>query len=90
MMHKTLIVVGGPTASGKTGLAVQIAKYFNTEVVNADSRQFYKELSIGTAKPTDEELEGVPHHLLGHLSVAEPYTIASYAEAAEKVLEALF
>ncbi len=89
-MQKTLIVIGGPTASGKTGLAVQIAKNYHTEVVNADSRQFYKELSIGTAKPKDEELEGVPHHLLGHLSVAEPYTIASYAEAAEKVLKALF
>jgi tRNA dimethylallyltransferase len=89
-MQKTLIVVGGPTASGKTGLAVQIAKYYNTEVVNADSRQFYKELSIGTAKPTEEEIEGVPHHLLGHLSVTEPYTIASFAEAAEQVLASLF
>jgi tRNA dimethylallyltransferase len=89
-MQKTLIVVGGPTASGKTGLAVQIAKYYNTEVVNADSRQFYKELNIGTAKPTEEELEGVSHHLLGHLSVAEPYTIASFAEAAEQVLSSLF
>lgn len=89
-MQKTLIVVGGPTASGKTGLAVKIAKHYNTEVVNADSRQFYQELSIGTAKPTEEELEGVPHHLLGHLSVTEPYTIASFAEAAEKVLDSLF
>lgn len=89
-MQKTLIVVGGPTASGKTGLAVQIAKYYNTEVVNADSRQFYKELNIGTAKPTEEELEGVRHHLLGHLSIAEPYTLATFALAAEKVLASLF
>jgi tRNA dimethylallyltransferase len=89
-MQKTLIVVGGPTASGKTGLAVQVAKHFKTEVVNADSRQFYKELSVGTAKPTEEELKGVPHYLLGHISVDEPYTIASYAEAAEKVLDSLF
>lgn len=89
-MQKTLILVGGPTASGKTGLAVQISKHYNTEVVNADSRQFYKELNIGTAKPSEAELEGVPHHLLGHLSIAEPYTLATFAVAAEKVLASLF
>jgi len=89
-MDKQLIIVGGPTASGKTGLAIKIAKHFETEVVNFDSRQFYKELNIGTAKPNAEELEGVPHHLLGHISITEPYTVASYAVAARDTLKDLF
>ena len=61
-MSKTLIIIVGPTAVGKTDLCVKIAKLLDTEVVSADSRQFYRELAIGTAKPTIQEMDGVKHH----------------------------
>ena len=66
---KTLITIVGPTAIGKTSLSILIASYFNTEVVSCDSRQFYKEMTIGTAVPEKEELATVPHHFIQNLSL---------------------
>lgn len=77
-----LIVIEGPTASGKTALAVKLAKQFNTVVISADSRQFYKELSIGTAKPTPDEMGGVPHHFIDSHSITDQLTAGRFeAEA---------
>jgi tRNA dimethylallyltransferase len=87
---KTLIVIVGPTASGKTSLAVDVARYLQTEIVSADSRQIYDELHIGVAKPTQEELFAVPHHLIGHVSIHRPYNAGSYATDAMQVIQTLF
>ena len=85
-----LIAVIGPTASGKTGLAVEIAKKFGGEVVSADSMQIYSELTIGTAKPTEKEMEGVPHHLIGHKSIDEEYSVVDYVEEAKNAITDIF
>lgn len=77
-----LICIVGPTASGKTAAAVQVAKALGIPVLSADARQFYAELSIGTARPQAEELDGVPHHLLGHISIHTPYTVSSFEQDA--------
>ena len=82
-----VIAVIGPTASGKTGLAVAIAKKFGGEVVSADSMQIYSELTVGTAKPTEKEMDGIPHHLVGHKSIDEEYSVADYVEEAKKAIE---
>ena len=87
---KKLIVIAGPTASGKTALSVSLAKKLNTVVVSADSRQFYQEMSIGTAKPTVEEMEGVPHYFIDSESIFEELNAAHYAQKAERLLEELF
>jgi tRNA dimethylallyltransferase len=79
---KNLIVLVGPTAVGKTDVAIHLAKCFNAEVISADSRQFFKELVIGTAKPTHEELSLVPHHFINTLSITEDYDAARYADDA--------
>lgn len=77
-----LIVIEGPTASGKTALAVSLAKHLKTVVISADSRQFYKELAIGTAKPTKEEMDGIPHYFIDSHSISTPVTAAQFeAEA---------
>ncbi|MBQ7874822.1 MAG: tRNA (adenosine(37)-N6)-dimethylallyltransferase MiaA [Oscillospiraceae bacterium] len=81
-----VVAVVGPTASGKTGLAIAIAKKFGGEVVSADSMQIYKELTIGTAKPTEDEMQGIPHHLIGHKSVDEEYSVVDYVEEAKKAV----
>ena len=85
-----LIAVIGPTASGKTGLAVEIAKKFGGEVVSADSMQIYSELTVGTAKPTEKEMEGVPHHLIGHKSIDEEYSVVDYVEEAKNAITDIF
>lgn len=90
MNSKRLIVIAGPTASGKTALAIRLAKHFNTCVVSADSRQFYRELAIGTAKPSTEEQEGIIHHFIDSNSIESPLTAATYAEEALKVLNEEF
>ncbi|NTV83850.1 MAG: tRNA (adenosine(37)-N6)-dimethylallyltransferase MiaA [Bacteroidales bacterium] len=87
---KTLLIILGPTASGKTGLAIKIAKQFGTEIISADSRQFYKELTIGTAKPSPEQLAEVKHHFIGHISIAEQYNISRFEQDVLKLLDELF
>lgn len=78
MEGKHLIVLAGPTASGKTATAIKLAKAFDAEIISADSRQFYKELSIGTAAPTAEELSQVKHHFVHNLSIEDKYDVADY------------
>lgn len=87
---KRLLVIEGPTASGKTALSVQLAKHFRTVVVSADSRQFYKELSIGTAKPDKAEMDGIPHYFIDSHSIQTELSAARYAEEALEILEDLF
>ncbi len=83
----TLVVIGGPTASGKTAAAVTVARHFGTEVINADSRQFFRAMRIGTARPDEAELQGVPHHFLGHLELEQDWSAGAFARAAEPVLQ---
>jgi len=85
-----LVVVGGATASGKTGFAIRLAKHFQTEIVSCDSRQFYREMSIGTARPSQHELEQVTHHFIGHLSIRTPYSVGDYEKDALQLLDRLF
>lgn len=85
-MKIPLIAVVGPTASGKTRLGVALAKYFDGEVVSADSMQIYKTMDIATAKPTREEMEGVPHHLVDFLPPEESFSLAQYVALAEKTI----
>ncbi|HMX40571.1 MAG TPA: tRNA (adenosine(37)-N6)-dimethylallyltransferase MiaA [Saprospiraceae bacterium] len=87
---KKLIVVGGATATGKTAYAIRLAQALGTEVLSADSRQFYREMSIGTAKPSTEELAAVPHHFVGHLSVLQDYSVGDFERDALRVLERVF
>lgn len=87
---KHLIVLGGATATGKTAVAVRLAQALGTEVLSADSRQFYREMTIGTAKPSQEELGGVPHHFLDFRSVSEPYSVGDFERDALQVLEQIF
>lgn len=82
-ISQKLIVIVGPTAVGKTSLAIRIAKHVNGEVINGDSMQVYRGLDIGTAKVTEQEKEGVPHHLIDILDVAAPYTANNFKEDAE-------
>ncbi|MBK8580613.1 MAG: tRNA (adenosine(37)-N6)-dimethylallyltransferase MiaA [Flavobacteriales bacterium] len=84
-----LVVIGGPTASGKTKVAANVAEHLGTEVISGDSRQFYKTMRIGTARPTEEELLGVKHHFLGHLELSETWSAGEFARQAEPVLQLL-
>nr|WP_311457481.1 tRNA (adenosine(37)-N6)-dimethylallyltransferase MiaA [uncultured Capnocytophaga sp.] len=77
-----LINIIGPTAIGKTALAITLAKHFKTEIISCDSRQFYKEMTIGTAVPTEEELAQVPHHFIQHLSIFEDYSVGKFEREA--------
>ncbi len=81
-----LIAVVGPTASGKTSLAVEICKRIGAEAVSCDSMQIYKGMDIATAKPTAEEMQGIPHHLIGFLSPDEPFSVAKYCEMARNAI----
>jgi tRNA dimethylallyltransferase len=87
---KKLIVIGGATATGKTALAIQLARHFETQILSADSRQFYREMSIGTAKPGAEELAAAPHHFIDFLSVAEDYSVGDFERDALKLLGTIF
>ncbi len=82
-----LIVVCGPTASGKTGLAVELAKIYDGEVISADSMQIYKGLNIATAKPTQSEMSGVPHHLIDFLEPEQKFSVADYLPLARDCIE---
>ena len=84
---KRIATVVGPTASGKTALAVALAKQFNGEVVSADSMQIYRKLNIGTAKPTAEEMQGVPHHMLDVADPGESYSVSRYEKEATACVE---
>ena len=87
---KYLIVIGGPTASGKTGFAIDVAKHFDTEVISCDSRQFYREMSIGTAKPAAEEIAQVKHHFVDSLSIHDEYSVGDFEKESLSLLEKLF
>ncbi|HPR39586.1 MAG TPA: tRNA (adenosine(37)-N6)-dimethylallyltransferase MiaA [Oscillospiraceae bacterium] len=81
-----VVAVAGPTASGKTALAVEIAKEFGGEIVSCDSMQIYKDLSVGTARPTEEEMQGIPHHLVGFAGLQDDYSVADYVSNAKKAV----
>jgi len=85
-----LIVITGPTASGKTSLAIELARVLGTEIVSADSRQLFRDLSIGTARPTDDELASVPHHFIATLGLDEYYSAARYEEDVLRILPDIF
>ena len=85
-----IICVVGPTASGKTKLAVQLAKAYDGEVVSCDSMQIYKHMDIGTAKPTEAEMEGIPHHMIDVAEPEENWSAARYVEAATQCVEDIF
>ncbi|MFZ4612424.1 MAG: tRNA (adenosine(37)-N6)-dimethylallyltransferase MiaA [Bacteroidia bacterium] len=87
---KKLICIVGPTASGKTSLAIKIASLLNTEIISADSRQVYKELSIGTAVPSQKELSEIKHHFIQHKSIFENYSVADFEKEAIQKIEDLF
>lgn len=87
---KTLIVVVGPTAIGKTAFSIELARHLQTEILSCDSRQFYRELDIGVARPSKEELDAARHHFIANRSVTEPYNVYAYEQEALALLEALF
>lgn len=86
----TLIIIVGPTAIGKTALAIKIAKYFNAEIISCDSRQFFKEMSIGTAVPSSEELALIKHHFIQNKSILQPYSVGDFRQEALQLLDNLF
>ena len=87
---KNLIVIAGPTAIGKTSLSIKLAKKLRTEIISCDSRQFYKELSIGTAVPSEDELKKIQHHFIQNLSIKEGYNIGEFEKDAILKIESLF
>ena len=86
---KDLIVITGPTASGKTAMSVEVAKVLGAEIVNADSMQIYKYMDIGTAKPTVEERQGVPHHLIDIVNPDEQFSVARYCQCAKQAIDSI-
>lgn len=88
--NKRLIVISGATAIGKTALSIQLAQHFNSEIISADSRQFYKELKIGATPPSQEELIKVKHHFIQHLSVKDDYNVGLFEKDAIALLQNLF
>ena len=88
--NKTLITVVGPTAIGKTSLSIELAKHFQTEIISCDSRQFYKEMTIGTAVPKASELAAVPHHFIQNKRIFYPYNVGDFEKEALQTLELLF
>lgn len=89
-MKKTLISIVGPTAIGKTKLSIALAQHFKTDVLSADSRQFFKEMRIGTAVPSDEELQSAKHHFIQHKSIQDSYSVGDFEKDALQLLETLF
>lgn len=90
MKLKTLITVVGPTAIGKTALAIELANAFNTEIISSDSRQFFKEMQIGTAVPSAEELQMAKHHFIQHISIDDSYSVGDFELQALRRLNDLF
>lgn len=89
-MEKTLLSVVGPTAIGKTATAISLARHFDTDIISSDSRQFYKEMHIGTAVPSPEELAMVKHHFIQHRSILDNYSVGDFEREALQLLEKLF
>ncbi|KAA2217062.1 tRNA (adenosine(37)-N6)-dimethylallyltransferase MiaA [Maribacter flavus] len=89
-MNKVLISVIGPTAIGKTRLAILLANHYKTEIISADSRQFFKEMSIGTAVPNPTELSSAVHHCIQHKSILEPYSVGDFERDALNMLKGIF
>ena len=89
-MQNTLIVITGPTGAGKTEIAINLALTFGTEIISSDSRQFYRQMRIGTAVPSNEQLEMVKHHFIGHLSVADSYSSSQFEKDVLAILPGLF
>ena len=89
-MQKTLIVIAGPTAIGKTSLTIRLARNYNSEIISADSRQIFKEMKIGTAVPEPEELKAVPHHFIQNVSIHDDYNASTYEHQALAKLKELF
>ena len=87
---KTLITIAGPTAIGKTALAIEVARHYQTEIISADSRQFFKEMSIGTAKPNAQELAAAPHHFVNSHSIHDTFTVGDFEKQAIQKIEELF
>ena len=87
---KKVIAIVGPTASGKTALAVELAKMLDTEVISADSRQVFKEFNIAVAKPSEQEMQGIKHHLISIVEPDEEFTVADFADRAKQIMENLF
>ncbi len=87
MQKSKVIVICGPTASGKTALSIELAKRINGEIVSCDSMQIYKDMNIGTAKPTIEEMQGIKHYLIGYVSPEERYSVADYKRDAKKAIK---
>ena len=88
--QKNLIVIAGPTAIGKTALAIKIAQIYQTEIISADSRQFFKEMSIGTAKPNQQELAAIPHHFINSHAIHEEVSVGTFEKQAISKIEELF
>lgn len=89
-MKKTCLIIAGPTASGKTNFAIELAKHFNTEIISADSRQCFKELNIGVAKPTAEQLQQVKHHFINSHSIKDDVNAAYFESYAMSAIEKIF
>lgn len=89
-MKPTLVIVVGPTAVGKTALSIRLAEHFGTEIVSADARQCYREMTVGTAQPTEEEQQRVRHHLVGTVSVAQPYNVKQFEQDALAALANIY
>ena len=90
MMNNYLIAIVGPTAIGKTALSLKLAQHFSTEIISADSRQFFKEMQIGTAAPTVEELSKAKHHFIHHKSIEDQYSVGAFEKEAISCLKSLF
>ncbi|WP_088341332.1 tRNA (adenosine(37)-N6)-dimethylallyltransferase MiaA [Robiginitalea sediminis] len=89
-MEKTLLSISGPTGIGKTSWAIGLARHFRTEILSSDSRQFYREMRIGTAVPDASELRAAPHHFIGHRSIHQPYSVGDFQYDALALLRTLF
>ncbi len=90
LKNKTLLVIAGPTASGKTAAAIRLAQYFKTVILSADSRQFYREMSIGTAKPDTEELAAAQHYFINSHSISQLFSVGDFEKQGLALLEQLF
>ncbi len=86
-MKPIIYVIGGPTASGKSKLAVELAKRINGEIISADSMQIYKDMNIGTAKVSEDEMQGIKHYMIDFLSPEERYSVSNFKNDAEKAIE---